>query len=67
MWDSLIKLFHELSETSKLVIFLVLVAALIGYTVWQILYWRKQRDLKKQRGARWFGAIADELERRIRQ
>jgi len=48
MWDSLIKLFQELSETSKLVIFVVFISAFILYTVWQILSWRKQRDLKKE-------------------
>jgi cellulose biosynthesis protein BcsQ len=48
MWDWLIKLFRELSETSKLVILFVLLLALIAYTVWQILSWRKQRDLKKE-------------------
>jgi cellulose biosynthesis protein BcsQ len=47
MWDTLIKLFRELSETSKLVIVLVLIILLIGYTVWQVLAWRNQRQLAK--------------------
>ncbi len=47
MWDSLITLFRELPETSKLVLFLFLMVLVIGYTVWWILSWRRQRDLKK--------------------
>ncbi len=47
MWDSLIRLFRELSETAQLGIVLVLIAILIGFTVWQILSWRTNRDLKK--------------------
>ncbi len=48
MWDSLIKLFRELSEASKVVVFLVLIGAFILYTGWQILSWRRERDLKKK-------------------
>jgi cellulose biosynthesis protein BcsQ len=46
-WDTLIKLFRELSETSKLALFLVFIIIFIGYTVWQILAWKHQRQLKK--------------------
>jgi hypothetical protein len=48
MWDSLIKLFHELSETSQLAVVLALIVVLILYTVWEILTWLKRRDLKGQ-------------------
>ncbi len=47
MWDFLIRLFRELSETAQLGIVLVLIAIVIGSTVWQILSWRTKRDLKK--------------------
>jgi cellulose biosynthesis protein BcsQ len=47
MWEQLISLFRELSETSKLVVFLLFVAGVIGYTVWWLFSWGKQRDLKK--------------------
>jgi cellulose biosynthesis protein BcsQ len=47
MWDSLIQLFRELPETSKVVVFLLLIALLIGYTVWWILSWRRERDVAK--------------------
>src|SRR5438132_155818 len=47
MWDQLIRLFRELPETSKLFILLVLIAWIIGYTVWDILSRRRMRDLKR--------------------
>src|SRR5260370_2848723 len=46
-WDTLMQLFRELSEASKLVIFFVFIFVFIGYTVWQILAWRNQRQLRK--------------------
>jgi chromosome partitioning protein len=46
--DSLIRLFRELPETAKLILFLVLVSAFILYTSWQILSWRRVRRLKKE-------------------
>src|SRR5260370_33567701 len=46
-WDTLMQLFRELSEASKLVIFFVFIFVFIGYTVWQILAWQNQRQLRK--------------------
>jgi hypothetical protein len=68
MWQYLITLFRELPDSLKLAIVLCLIVVLIAYTVWQINSWRKQRGLKyTDEGRRWFGAVADELERRMRQ
>src|SRR5256885_16907776 len=47
MWDTLIKLFRELSETSKLIIFIWFIVIFIAYTVWWILSWRSERQLTK--------------------
>ncbi len=46
-WDPLIKLFRELSETSKLAFFLVFLGIFIVDAVWRILAWRSQKHLKK--------------------
>src|SRR5216684_1689918 len=47
MWDTLIQLFRELSETSKLIIFIWFIVIIIAYTVWWILSWRNERQLTK--------------------
>jgi cellulose biosynthesis protein BcsQ len=47
MWDTLIQLFRELSETSKLIIFIWFIVIIIAYTVWWILSWRDERQLTK--------------------
>src|SRR6266849_4725066 len=47
MWDTLIQFFRELSETSKLIIFIWLIVIIIAYTVWWILSWRNERQLTK--------------------
>jgi len=47
MWNTLIKLFHELSETSKLIIFLWFIVIFIVYMVWWVLSWRTQKQLNK--------------------
>jgi cellulose biosynthesis protein BcsQ len=47
MWDTLIKLFHELSETSKLALFLVFLGIFIVDAVWRILAWPSQKQHKK--------------------
>jgi chromosome partitioning protein len=47
MWDTLIQLFRELSETSKPIIFIWFIVIFIGYTVWWILSWWNERQLTK--------------------
>ena len=46
-WDTLLQLFRELPETSKLIIFIWFIVIFIGYTVWWILSWRNERKLTK--------------------
>src|SRR6266481_2648026 len=46
-WDTLIQLFRQLPETSKLIIFIWFIVIFIGYTVWWILSWRNERQLTK--------------------
>jgi len=63
MWESLLRLFEGLSESSKLIAFLVFFVVFVLYTVWTILSYGQQRRLSKEL-KRTEKALADVIEDR---
>src|SRR5262245_22986822 len=45
--NPLIDLYKELSDAAKLVVFLVLMAAVLGLWVWKVLGWRREQVLRR--------------------